>query len=158
MIYFDTEHEAYQQRETIERWGKTYLTECTDEEYQELLERKKIWVNDEIVDNPNYEEEQAQKERERIAKLSLTKREVFLALYKDKGITPEQLKAQILDAEALIEFEYATDYYRGNPLIDQIGIMLGYTSKDLDYLFEHKELPNKEIDETSEDEQEEGLN
>lgn len=108
---------------------------------------------------PHYtEEEKEQKERERLAKLSLTKREVFLALYKDKGITPEQLKAQILDAEALIEFEYATDYYRGNPLIDQIGIMLGYTSKDLDYLFEHKELPSGEEDDTSEDEQEEGLN
>lgn len=103
-------------------------------------------------------EEIAEKEKERIAKLSLTKREVFLALYKDKGITPEQLKAQILDPEALIEFEYATDYYRGNPLIDQIGIMLGYTSKDLDYLFEHKELPSEEEDDPSEDEQEEGLN
>lgn len=76
--------------------------------------------------------------------LSLTKREVFLALYKDKGITPEQLKAQITDPEALIEFEYASDYFRGNPLINQIGMMLGYSSDDLDYLFEHKQLPEVE--------------
>lgn len=94
------------------------------------------------VINPNWEEELAQRERERLDKLSLTKREVFLALYKDKGITPEQLKAQITSPEALIEFEYATDYFRGNPLINQIGLMLGYTSEQLDYLFEHKELPN----------------
>ena len=92
------------------------------------------------------EEEKQQQERERINRLSLTKREVFLALYHDKGITPEQLKAQIQDPEALIEFEYATDYYRGNPLINQIGLMLGYTSEDLDYLFENKELPKRDED------------
>lgn len=90
------------------------------------------------------QEEIAQKEAERIAKLSLTKRDVFLALYKDKGITPEQIKAQITNPEALIEFEYASSYYRGNPLIDAIGQTLGYTSEQLDYLFENKELPTRE--------------
>lgn len=90
-------------------------------------------------------EEINERERQSIAQLSLTKREVFLALYRDKGITPEQLKAQIQNTEALIEFEYATDYYRGNPLINQIGLMLGYTSADLDYLFINKELPQKEV-------------
>ena len=89
------------------------------------------------------EEEEAQKERERINMLSLTKRDVFLALYKDKGITPEQIKAQIQNPEALIEFEYASNYFRGNPLIDVIGQTLGYSSEDLDYLFEHKELPER---------------
>ena len=34
--------------------------------------------------------EKEQQERERIANLSLTKRDVFLALYKDKGITPNR--------------------------------------------------------------------
>lgn len=86
-------------------------------------------------------EEIAVKERERLNMLSLTKRDVFLALYKDKGITPEQIKAQIQNQEALIEFEYASSYFRGNPLIDVIGQTLGYSSEDLDYLFEHKELP-----------------
>ena len=61
MIYFDTEHEAYQQKETIAQWGKTYLTECTNEEYQELQEGKRIWQDDEIVINPNYEDEQTAK-------------------------------------------------------------------------------------------------
>jgi len=85
-------------------------------------------------------EEQAEQERERLDMLSLTKREVFLALYRDKGITPEQLRAQIQSTEALIEFDYANDYFRGNPLINSIGAMLGYTSEQLDYLFEHKEF------------------
>jgi len=87
-------------------------------------------------------EDAAKKERERINKLSLTKREVFLALYKDKGITPEQIKAMLNNQESLIELEYAVEYYRGNPIIDEIGSILGYSSEDLDYLFINKELRN----------------
>ena len=62
-------------------------------------------------------------------------------------MTPEQIKAQITDPKALIEFEYANDYYRGNPLIDEIGEKLGFTSADLDYLFENKALPIKDSQE-----------
>lgn len=108
------------------------------------------------------EEEIAQKERERLNMLSMTKREMFLSLYRAKGITPDMLKAQITDGvndesnsanalsdsekqKALIEFEYANDYYRGNPLIDLIGKNLGYSSEDLDYLFEHKEIKNGSV-------------
>lgn len=91
------------------------------------------------------EKEKEEKKRERISKLSLTKREVFLALYKDKGITPEQIKAHINDPESLIEFEYANDYFRGNPLIDIIGDTLGYTTAELDYLFEHKEFSSANL-------------
>ena len=68
----------------------------------------------------------------------LTKREVFLAIYQDKTITPEQIRAQITDQEALIEFDYAEKYYRGNPLIDILGQALGYTKEQLDYLFKNK--------------------
>lgn len=95
----------------------------------------------ELVLNPNYEAEKAQKEAERIAKLSLTKREVFLGLYEAKGVTPEQIKAQITDPAALIEFEYANDYFRGNPLIDSVGAVLGITPAQLDCFFETKD-PN----------------
>ena len=88
-------------------------------------------------------EEIAILEQERIAKLSLTKREVLLALYDDKGVTPEQIKAQ-LNERGKIEFDYANEYFRGNPLIDALGLALGYTSEQLDYLFEHKEFPQNE--------------
>lgn len=95
-------------------------------------------------------------EKERIANLSLTKREVFLGLYQAKGVTPEMIKAQITDPMALIEFEYANDYFRGNPLIDSVGAVLGITPEQLDCFFETKdytcllvkteeELPTDEI-------------
>lgn len=105
-------------------------------------EGKYIVENNELVLNPNFEEEKAQKERERIAKLSLTKREVFLGLFQAKGVTPEQIKAQITDPMALIEFEYANDYYRGNPLIDSVGAVLGITPEQLDCFFESGGDPN----------------
>ena len=38
------------------------------------------------------EEEILEQEKERITKLSLTKREVFLALYQASGITPDMIK------------------------------------------------------------------
>jgi hypothetical protein len=85
------------------------------------------------------EEELNQQEHERIAKLSLTKREVFLGLYQAKGITPDMIQAQITDPMALIEFEYANDYYRGNPLIDAVGMLLGITPEQLDKFFETKD-------------------
>lgn len=117
----------------VDRW------EETNEEY--------VLDGDEyVLKNEEWEERQAQKEKERIAKLSLTKREVFLALYKAKGLTPEMIRSQITDTEALIEFDYATEYFRFNPLIDKIGLMLGYSSKDIDYLFEHKQLPESEVE------------
>ena len=97
---------------------------------------KYMYLDGEIVINPNYEAEQELKERERIAKLSLTKREVFLGLYQAKGVTPDMIKAQITDPQALIEFEYANDYYRGNPLIDIVGTTLGITPEQLDKFFE----------------------
>lgn len=84
-------------------------------------------------------EEKAEQERERLNLLSMTKREMFLGLYQAKGITPDMLKAQITDPAALIEFEYANDYYRGNPLIDVIGGQLGFTSEQLDKFFETKD-------------------
>ena len=99
------------------------------------------------------EEEKQEQRKEQIAKLSMTKREMFLGLYQAKGITPDMLKAQITDPQALIEFEYANDYYRGNPLIDVIGSQLGFTSEQLDKFFETKDytylITNDQVSEKS---------
>jgi hypothetical protein len=108
--------------------------EVEQEIYNDI--EKYIYKDGEIILNPNYEAEQELKERERIAKLKLTKREVFLGLYQAKGVTPDMIKAQITDPQALIEFEYANDYYRGNPLIDIVGATLGITPEQLDKFFE----------------------
>lgn len=101
------------------------------------------------------EEEIAVKERQRLDSLTLTPADVERALYSAKGMDFDDLKAMItqamptIDIKALsIEFR-AKDFYRGAVangmrLFDVVGALLGYTSDDMDYLFENKELPEKE--------------
>ena len=111
------------------------------------------------VINPNYEEEEAAKERKRIDNLKLTPSDVERALYGGKNMDFEDLKAlikvnaPIIDIKALgIELR-ANNFYRGavdkdgNRIVDMIGALLGYTSADMDYLFINKQLPVKESSE-----------
>ena len=60
---------------------------------------------------------------------------------------PENTEKEVpnkIDVKALkIELK-ANNFYRGHPYIEQIGKLLGYTSEDLDYLFENGKLPEKE--------------
>lgn len=98
---------------------------------------------------------EAREERERLDALTLTPADVERALYKEKQMDFEDLKALIaqqlpqVDIKALsIEFR-AKDFYRGAMangmrLFDVVGALLGYTSQDMDYLFENKELPKGE--------------
>ena len=51
------------------------------------LEANEVMENNIPVINPDYEQELAQQERLRLNLLNLTKADVLLALYKDKGIT-----------------------------------------------------------------------
>ncbi len=121
----------------------------TNAEFYESIGMTQQDVEQSDVDNCWYlkeycphksEEEKEREERERLDMLSLTKREVFLAIYRDKGITPEQIRAMLTTEEARIEFDYANDYFRGNPLIGQLGEALEYTSEQLDTLFKTGEL------------------
>lgn len=91
------------------------------------------------------EEEKAQKEKERVAMLSLTRGDVFRGLLMAKGVTRVQLRAMIETNEqlteveremALIDFDEALNFYRGNALIDTVGLALGITSEQLDKFFE----------------------
>ena len=87
------------------------------------------------------QEETKQEERNRKDMLALTRCDVLKALYQAKGITPNDIKTLLKDnVEALIELEYAQNFYRGHPMIKAIGEQLGFTSDDLDYLFENKKF------------------
>lgn len=109
------------------------------------------------------EEEKEQQERQRIDALTLTPADVERALYKEKQMDFDDLKALIaeqlpmVDIKGLsIEFR-AKDFYRGAVangmrLFDVVGQLLGYTPGDMDYLFEHKELPHIEPEEEANEE------
>jgi len=112
-----------------------------------------------LILNPNYEQEEAEKERQRLDNLTLTPSDVERALYySDLHMDFDDLKALIaeqaptIDLKGLaIEFR-ANNFYRGavdkngNRIVDMVGLLLGYTSQDMDYLFEHKQLPIKEVE------------
>lgn len=118
--------------------------EITEDIYNHI--EKYIYSDGELVENPNYEAEQAQKERERLDMLTLTAADVERAIYKAKGMDFDDIVElvkdnPIIDIKALkIELK-ANNFYRGNPYINQIGTLLGYSSEDLDYLFVNKSLP-----------------
>ena len=110
-----------------------------------------------FADTDEYKQEQAHKEAERIAMLNLTRGDVFRGLLLAKGITKNQI-AQMIEAMpvstqeeivtkelALIDFEDALNFYRGNQLIDTIGLALGITSKQLDKFFEAGTSDDTEI-------------
>lgn len=106
------------------------------------LSDEKVIVDYKIMTKEQAEREQAEKERERIAMLSLTAADVERAIYKAKGLDfddiinfVEQSGAQI-DLKALKIELRANNFYRGNPYIEQVGQLLGFTSEQLDEFFE----------------------
>lgn len=109
--------------------------EVSEDVYNES--EKYIYQDGEIILNPNYEAEQAQKERERIAKLTCTKR-VFALMLQELGITYTMLKELIATNEqAQLEWDLSVQLERGNPLLDVMAMQLGITSEQLDGLFRY---------------------
>lgn len=121
------------------------------EETEKALFALEAWeklVDDEVVDNTEeYEAERAQKEAERISMLNLTAADVERAIYKAKGIDFDDV-IDLVEAQALSEETPAIDikalkielkannFYRGNPYIDVVGTLLGFTKEQLDEFFE----------------------
>ena len=115
--------------------------EETDIEY--ILDGDEFVPRDE-----EWERKEAKKEAERVAHLHLTRGDVFRALLSAKGVTRAQLRALIeaLPEEtneqsvakemALIDFDEALEFYRGNTLIDTVGAQLGITSEKMTKFFE----------------------
>ena len=125
--------------------------EVSDEIYQAYVEdrNKVVYQDGEIILNPNYEAEQELKERERIAKLYLTGADVERGIYQAIGkdfediielvetlIFAEAPQVANIDLKALkIELK-ANHFYRGNPYVEAVGALLGFTSEMLDKFFE----------------------
>lgn len=147
----------YVKDKTEENYFETVCSDTNDTSFEYLdVEQSRVdgrWYLPEECPHLTPEQE-AQKERERLDALFLTPADVERALYKAKGMDFEDLKALIaqqapqIDMKGLaIEFR-ANNFYRGvvvggMRLIDTVGALLGYTSDDMDYLFEYKELPEK---------------
>ena len=148
--------EITEEREVLDEEGNVIGTETfvvdTEVYYEAVnypthyaLEANEIMEGGVPIINPNYEAEQEQKERERIAMLSLTRGDVFRGLLLARGVTRLMLRGMIEANEqltevqkemALIDFDEALNFYRGNALIDTVGLALGIEPAQLDCFFE----------------------
>lgn len=96
---------------------------------------KYIFKDGQIVLDPDYEEKEKQKERERIGNLTCTKR-VFALMLQEIGISYTQLKELIATSEqAQLEWDLCVELERKNPLLDVMAGQLSVTSEQLDKLF-----------------------
>ena len=107
-------------------------------------------------------EEIAIKERERLDMLYLTGADVERGIYQAKGMDFDDIMAfvmanppQGLDMKALkIELK-ANNFYRGNPYVNAVGSLLGFTAEQLDKFFETKDytylLPSEQVEDTNVD-------
>lgn len=129
--------------------------EYTEDVYVYDEETEEFVLNDEA-----WQAKQAQKEAERIAKLYLTGADVERGIYQAKGMDFDDIMAfvmanppQGLDVKALkIELK-ANHFYRGNPYVNAVGALLGFTPEQLDKFFETNDYTYLLPVEETEDEQ-----
>lgn len=126
----------------------TRFYDCVNELPSDYEQEKYIVVDGELVLNPNFEEEKQAEEQQRIAMLSLTAADVERGIYKATGMDFDDIIAKVteiatsdalamtIDVKALkIELK-ANNFYRGNPYVDAVGSLLGFTKEQLDAFFE----------------------
>lgn len=66
----------------------------------------------------------------------VTRRQLFLVVYREKGISRAQIKALLAgNEEALIELEEAQQFERRHPLVESLGAALGLSAGEVDELF-----------------------
>ena len=140
---------------------KTGLCEVglgTNEQFYISIGMTELDVMQSDIDNQWYlasmcpmktDEEKEQEEKERIAKLYLTGADVERGIFKARGADFEDIinmigqmqinsdpRTEGIELKALkIELK-ANHFYRGNPYIDAVGALLGFTSEQLDKFFE----------------------
>lgn len=126
----------YTEQELSKEFYNLDKVEYTEDEY--VLDGDCYVLKDEA-----WEEKQAKAEAERIAKLYLTGADVERGIYQAKGMDFDDIMAFVmakppvgLDVKALkIELK-ANHFYRGNPYVNAVGALLGFTSEQLDKFFE----------------------
>lgn len=89
------------------------------------------------------QEQKVREEIQRIAQLNLTAADVERAIYRVRGMDFDDVVALVensrtseIDVKALKIELRANNFYRGNPYIDAVGTLLGFTKTQLDDFFE----------------------
>lgn len=95
-------------------------------------------IDFEFADTTEWEEEQAQKEAERISHLKCTKR-VFVLMLEQMGLDYFEQILPLIKAnrQAELEWELCVELERANPLLDLMGAQLGVSPTQIDNLFKY---------------------
>ena len=116
----------------------------------------------ELMTVEEMETKETQKERERLDMLFLTGADVERGIYQAKGMDFDDIIEFVtanppvcFDVKALkIELK-ANNFYRGNPYVNAVGALLGFTEEQLDKFFETKDytylIPSEPVEDTSKD-------
>ena len=135
IVLFDEDKQKLQ--DTI-----AFMPQYKDWEIKEVEEGYIIY-DFELMTVEEKEAKETQKERERLDMLFLTGADVERGIYQAKGMDFDDIMAfvmanppQGLDVKALkIELK-ANNFYRGNPYVNAVGALLGFTEEQLDKFFE----------------------
>ena len=148
MFYIEKDNKIVLVDENLERLQNTIaiMPQYEGLEIQETQEGYVIY-NSELMTVEEMEAKQAQKERERLNNLSMTRGDVFEALILAKGLGKAQIRAMIEKAELdtvtkalyLNRFDEALEFYRGYPIFDMLGEALDITPSMLDRFFDEKD-------------------
>ena len=142
IVLFDEDKQKLQ--DTI-----VFMPQYKDWEIKEVEEGYIIY-DFELMTVEEKEAKEAQKERERLNMLFLTGADVERGIYQAKGMDFDDIIEFVtanppvcFDVKALkIELK-ANHFYRGNPYVNAVGALLGFTEEQLDKFFEtndHHEL------------------
>ena len=127
---------------------------CSDKQKMDFIVEYNHNLGYEIKETPeaiqawDYDDaEKQQQERERLDNLNMRRGDVFEALILAKGLDKAQIRAMIEQAELdtitkalyLNRFDEALEFYRGYPIFDMLGQVLGISGKMLDKFFETKD-------------------
>lgn len=123
---------------------------ASEEQAQKILEDDLFYIvqDGKLIENPNYEDQKAAREKERISHLKCTKR-VFVLMLEQMGLDYFEQIVPLIKAnrQAELEWELCVELERANPLLDLIGAQLRVTPEQIDNLFKYAngEITQKEF-------------
>ncbi len=150
MYYTEKDNIVIGVDEDRERFVRTlkYTPDLKEEDIKEVPNGYIAIAGKPLISEEDYNKEINQAERNRLNMLSMTRGDMFEALILSKGITKTQIRTMIendstLDTTTkalyLNRFDEALEFYRGYPIFDLLGDLLGITSDMLDKFFETKD-------------------
>lgn len=122
----------------IKFYTENIFNEPTIEKWEETQDEYVLDGDCYVLKDSAWEEKQALIEKERIARLSCTKRD-FALMLQEMGVDYFTQLKPLIDSnpQAQLEWELCERLYRFNPMIDLMAGQLGVTPEMLDGLFQY---------------------